>query len=166
VTHAPTATPAGSPLAGETWTLAPLPPATFSHLLPARLVNEARARGPPAPATPAPPPPPGQTWTPPPLPPATFSHLLPARLVNEARALAPLHVEHLIAWSRESREPPPERLADLIARRGERVAPDARHVLHALAVWGDDASTDVLLRMLPAGVDLDRALRLLDRGHL
>jgi len=123
VTHAPTASPAGHPLAGETWTLAPLPPATFSHLL-------------------------------------------PARLMNEARALAPLHVEQLIAWSRESREIPPDGLADLIARRAERLAPEARHALHALAVWGDDASTDVLLRMLPAGVDLDPALRLLDRGRL
>ena len=46
-----------------------------------------------------------------------------------------------MSWSRESSEPPPERLADLIARRAERLAPDARHTLHALAVWGDDAST-------------------------
>jgi Protein kinase domain/AAA ATPase domain len=123
VTHAPTASPAGSPLAGETWKLAPLPPATFGHLL-------------------------------------------PARLLNEERPLAPLHVEHLIAWSRESREPPPDRLAELIARRAERVSPDARHVLHALAVWGDDASVDVLVRLLPSGVDLESALRLLDRGRL
>jgi hypothetical protein len=123
VTHAPTALPVGDPLAGETWKLAPLPPTTFSHLL-------------------------------------------PPRLVNEARSLTPLHVEHLIAWSRESRETPPDRLTELIARRAERVTPDARHTLHALAVWGDDASIDVLLRLLPAGVDLGSALRLLDRGHL
>jgi serine/threonine-protein kinase len=123
VTHAPTASPAGEPLAGETWTLERLPPSTFAHLI-------------------------------------------PARLLTEVRPLAPLHVEHLMAWSRESREVPPERMADLVARRAERVAPDARHALHALAVWGDDASIDVLPRLLPPGVDLGAALRLLDRARL
>ena len=123
VTHAPTATPTGEPLAGETWKLEPLPPATFAHLV-------------------------------------------PARLIPEARPLAPLHVEHLIAWSRESREIPPERMADLVARRAERVAPDARHALHALAMWGDDATVEVLPRLLPPGADLGAALKLLDRARL
>jgi serine/threonine-protein kinase len=123
VTYAQTASPAGEPLAGETRTLEPLPSSAFTHLI-------------------------------------------PARLMNEARPLAPLHVEHLIAWSRESRETPPDRMADLVARRAERVTPDARHALHALAVWGDDASLDVLPRLLPQGVDLDAALRLLDRARL
>ncbi|HEY3817389.1 MAG TPA: protein kinase [Polyangiaceae bacterium] len=123
VTHAPGAFPAREPLAGETWTLSPLPASTFAHLL-------------------------------------------PARLRPDARPLAPLHVEHLIAWSRESREPPPERMADLVARRAERVAPDARHTLHALAVWGDDASLDVLPHLLPPATDLPAALRVLDRARL
>jgi serine/threonine protein kinase len=123
VAHKAAASPLGDPLAGETWKLAPLAPTTFRHLL-------------------------------------------PARLVNEARPLPPLHVEHLIAWSRETREAPPERLTELIARRTERVTPDARHALHALAVWGDDASIDVLLRLLPVGADLESAVRLLERGNL
>jgi serine/threonine-protein kinase len=123
VTHAPTASPVGDPLPGETWTLGPLPPSTFAHLI-------------------------------------------PARLIPDGRPLAPLHVEHLIAWSRESREVPPERMADLVARRAERVAPDARHALHALAMWGDDASIDVLPRLLPPGADLHAALKLLDRARL
>ncbi len=123
VTYAPAASPAGQPLAGEAWTLEPLPASAFAHLI-------------------------------------------PARLMTEPRPLAPLHVEHLIAWSRESREVPPERMADLVARRAERVAPDARHTLHALAVWGDDASIDVLPRLLPAGSDLPAALRVLDRARL
>ncbi len=123
VTYAPNASPTREPLAGETWTLQPLPPATFAHLLPARL----RA---------------------------------------DPRPLAPLHVEQLIDWSRESREVPPERMADLVARRAERMAPDARHALHALAVWGDDASLDVLSRLLPPGADLGTALSLLGRARL
>jgi len=123
VSYAPAATPAGEPLAGETLLLGALPPSTFTHLL-------------------------------------------PARLVAEPRSLAPLHVEQLMAWARESREHPPDRLADLIARRTERLVPDARHTLHALAVWGDDASMDLLPRLLPAGVDLETALRALDRAGL
>jgi hypothetical protein len=123
VTYAPTASPAGEPLTGEAWKLEPLPPSTFTHLI-------------------------------------------PARLMADPRPLAPLHVEHLIAWSRESREVPPERMADLVARRAERVAPDARHALHALAVWGDDASLDVLPPLLPPGVDFGSALKALDRARL
>ncbi|HEY8042097.1 MAG TPA: protein kinase [Polyangiaceae bacterium] len=123
VTYAPNAVPTGEPLAGESWTLAPLP------------------RG-------------------------TFAHLLPERLASDDRPLPPLHVEQLLAWSRESNEPPPERLADLVARRTERLVPDARHALHALAVWGDDGSSATLGRLLPDGVDLGSALEKLDRAHL
>jgi serine/threonine-protein kinase len=109
---------------------------------------------------------PGVRWTLTPLPPSSFGPLLPPRFVAEPKALAPLHVEQLIAWSREGREPPPDRLADLIARRAERLAPDARHTLHALAVWGDDASYEVLAKLLPADVDLGAALARLGRANL
>ena len=120
--YAPTARPAGEPLAGEAWTLAPLLPETFAQLVPERLAG--------------------------------------------GRPLPPLHVEQLIAWARESREPPPERLADLVARRAERLPGDARHALHALAVWGDDASAEVLTKLLPAGVELGAALETLDRARM
>jgi len=122
VAYMPTTRPTGEPLAGETWTLGPLPPEAFAQLVPGRLAG--------------------------------------------GRSLAPLHVEQLMAWSRESREPPPERLADLVARRAERLPGDARHALHALAVWGDDASTQVLTRLLPSGVDLGAALETLDGARM
>jgi serine/threonine protein kinase len=107
----------------------------------------------------------GETWLLGPLPPEEFAQIVPAALAG-GRPLAPLHVEQLIAWSRESREPPPERLADLVARRAERLPGDARHALHALAVWGDDASAEILTRLLPDGVALGAALEALDRARL
>jgi serine/threonine-protein kinase len=123
LTYSAAARPAGEPLAGESWSLAPLSPQAFGHLL-------------------------------------------PTRIAAEPRPLAPLHVEQLIAWSRESREAPPERLADLVARRTESLPPDARHVLHALAVWGDDATPQVLTSLLPPTVDVPGALTRLDRAEL
>jgi serine/threonine-protein kinase len=108
----------------------------------------------------------GESWTLAPLPHAEFAHLLPERLVAEARPLLPLHVEQLLAWSRAGRDPPPERLADLIARRIERLSPDARHVMHAASVWGDGASTETLAALLPPGVEPTGALTELDRAHL
>ncbi len=53
-----------------------------------------------------------------------------------------------------------------MARRAEHLPPDARHALHALAVWGDDATPEVLMDMLPATVDMSAALDALDRGRL
>ena len=78
--------------------------------------------------------------------------------------MLPLHVEQLLLWVQESKEPPPERLADVIARRSERLPQDARHALHALAVLGDDATSAALARILPAGVDLTAAVQALARA--
>ncbi|MDP9149093.1 MAG: protein kinase [Myxococcota bacterium] len=108
---------------------------------------------------------PGERWRLGPLPHATFAHLLPKRLTEPERPLVPLHVEQLLAWSRETRDAPPERLADLIGRRTERLPADARHVLHALAVWGDDASPEALTSLLPSSVDMGAALDALDRAR-
>jgi serine/threonine-protein kinase len=108
----------------------------------------------------------GETWKLAPLAPDTFRHLLPSRLAGDLGPLVPLHVEHLLAWGNESKEIPPERLADLIARRAERLPPDARHALHALSVWGDDATAEVLARLLPPGAALPDAFAILERARL
>jgi serine/threonine-protein kinase len=108
---------------------------------------------------------PGETWSLSPLPADSFAHLLSPRVASPARPLLPLHVEQLIAWARESNDQPPERLADLIARRAERLAGDARHTLHALSVWGE-CITDVLKRLLPAGIDVRGALDVLERAGM
>jgi serine/threonine-protein kinase len=109
---------------------------------------------------------PGEVCILPPLPYEAFAHLLPRHLAIPDVALAPLHVDQLTAWARESNEPPPERLADLISRRAERLAPDARHVVQALAVWGDDATADILGKLVHPTVDLAGALDALARARL
>jgi serine/threonine protein kinase len=109
---------------------------------------------------------PAETWTLAPLPYELFADRLPQRLVAPGVPLTPLHVEQLLAWSRESADPAPERLVDVIARRVERLAPDARQMLQALAVWGDDAAPDSLWRMLPPAADVAAALDALDRARI
>jgi serine/threonine-protein kinase len=100
------------------------------------------------------------------LPYESFANLLSPRVASRGVPLAPLHVEQLIAWARETTDGPPERLIDVIMRRVERLLPDARHVLQALAVWGDEASPDALWRMLPPGIDVGAALDALDRARI
>lgn len=109
---------------------------------------------------------PQETWTLTPLPYESFADRLPHRLATRGVALPPLQVEQLIAWSHESADPAPERLVDVIARRVERLPPDARHLLQALAVWGDDATPDSLWRMLPSAADIAAALDALDRARI
>jgi serine/threonine-protein kinase len=108
----------------------------------------------------------GESWTLSPLAHSELAHLLPARLATPPRPLVPLHLEQLIAWARTGRDPPPERLAELIARRTERLSPDARHALHAASVWGDGASSEIVSSLLPPGVDAADALAQLERARL
>jgi serine/threonine-protein kinase len=90
----------------------------------------------------------------------------PQRSAEAGPPLSPLHVEQLIAWAQETRDTPPEHLADLVARRIERLTPDARATLGALVVWGDDARPEVLASMCPRGTDLASALETLQRARL
>ena len=111
----------------------------------------------------------GETFTLGPLPFesfAPFADAVPSHLLPKGTALLPLHFEQIVAWSHETTEPPPDRLADLIVRRAERLSADARHALHGVAVWGDDATTESLRNLLPATVDLGAALDALDRAKL
>ena len=73
------------------------------------------------------------------------------------RGIAPLYVDQLLRFSREQGGAPPTRLADLIALRVERLPPDARRVLQAIAVYGDDADDVVVRKMVTEGTNLDEA---------
>jgi len=75
--------------------------------------------------------------------------------------IVPLYLEQLLRFLREEAGAVPGGLADVIAVRVERLPADARRVLQAAAVWGDDADDKVLTRMLGVDVDLVEAL-----GHL
>jgi serine/threonine-protein kinase len=108
----------------------------------------------------------GEAWRLAPLPYESFAARLPSRIAVRDMHLAPLHVEQLIAWSGETTEPPPDRLADLVARRVERLSSDARHLLHALAVWGDGATLETMRSIVPTSVDATSALNALERARI
>ncbi|MGA3119595.1 MAG: protein kinase [Polyangiaceae bacterium] len=83
-----------------------------------------------------------------------------------ARTIVPLYVEQLLSFLREESGAVPPALADLIAVRVERLPADARRVLQAAAVWGDDADDDVLTKMLADEVDLVETLGFLRRAGM
>src|SRR5262249_35126636 len=61
---------------------------------------------------------------------------------------------------------PPARLADLMAARVERLPADARRVLQAIAVYGDDAGDEAITRLVPEDTNLSAALALLLRARM
>ncbi|HEY8072777.1 MAG TPA: protein kinase [Labilithrix sp.] len=83
------------------------------------------------------------------------------------RGIAPLYVEQLLRFSREQGGRAPTRLADLIALRVERLPPDARRVLQAIAVYGDNAGDDIVKRLVAEGTNLEEAVdALVDAGMI
>jgi len=83
-----------------------------------------------------------------------------------ARTIVPLYLEQLLRYTREESGVAPPALADVIAVRVERLPADARRVLQAAAVWGDDGDDEVLTRMLGDEVDLVEALGFLRRAGM
>jgi serine/threonine-protein kinase len=83
-----------------------------------------------------------------------------------SQTIVPLYLEHLLRFLREEASPVPDGLADIIAVRVERLPGDARRVLQAATVWGDDADDAVLRRMLGEGVDLVEAVGFLRRAGM
>ena len=70
------------------------------------------------------------------------------------RGIAPLYVDQLLRFSREQGGRAPTRLADLIALRVERLPPDARRMLQAVAVYGDNADDAIVRKLVIEGTDL------------
>ncbi len=87
-------------------------------------------------------------------------------VLSGSRTIVPLYLEHLMRFLREESGGVPEALADIIAVRVEHLPAEARRVLQAAAVWGDDADAAVLQRMLGGNVDLDDALGFLQRAGM
>jgi serine/threonine-protein kinase len=75
------------------------------------------------------------------------------------RGIAPLYVDQLLRFSKEQGGRAPTRLADLIALRVERLPPDARRVLQAVAVYGDNADEGVIGTMVTEGTDREGATK-------
>jgi serine/threonine-protein kinase len=86
--------------------------------------------------------------------------------VLSSRTIVPLYLEQLLRFRREESGVAPAGIADIIAVRVERLPADARRVLQAAAVWGDDADDAVLMRMLGDDIDLVEALGLLRRAGM
>jgi serine/threonine-protein kinase len=85
----------------------------------------------------------------------------------ENRIVLPLYIVQLVRFAIEGGSNPPARLADLIALRIERLSPEARRGLQAIAVLGDSAGRDDLKRLLPDIENLDAPLGLLsDAGMI
>jgi serine/threonine-protein kinase len=96
------------------------------------------------------------------LPPAMVSRLLQGTDKGSSsmggRGIAPLYVDQLKRFSREQGGRAPTRLADLIALRVERLPPDARRVLQAIAVYGDNADDRAVRKMVTDKTDMDGAI--------
>ncbi len=104
------------------------------------------------------------------LPPALVSKLLqgtnkPSSQIG-GRGVAPLYVDQLLRFSREQGGRAPTRLADLIALRVERLPPDARRVLQAIAVYGDNADNETVRKMVAEGTNLDEATTALEAAGM
>ena len=64
------------------------------------------------------------------------------------RGIAPLYVDQLLRFAKEQGGQPPPRLADLIALRVERMPPNSRRVMQAIAVFGDLVTAPIIVRMV------------------
>ncbi len=82
------------------------------------------------------------------------------------RTVVPLYADQLLRFLREESGRAPAGLADIIAVRVERLPPDARRVLQASAVWGDDADDATVARMLGDEIDIVEARGFLRRAGM
>ncbi len=97
---------------------------------------------------------------------ATGVTSIPSSFTGSARGIAPLQLEQLLRFTREQGSGAPTRLADLMALRVERLSSDARRVLQAIAVYGDDAGDDAITKLVPEDTNLSSALSVLLRAGM
>ncbi len=83
------------------------------------------------------------------------------KMSGDARGVSPMYVEQALRFTQEGGKEPPSRLADLVAARVASLDPDARRVLQAVAVLGDDVEPIAFSTMVPSVVDVLDALNLL-----
>ncbi|HSQ62594.1 MAG TPA: protein kinase [Polyangiaceae bacterium] len=87
-------------------------------------------------------------------------------MMSSHRGVVPLYLEQMIRFLREHGTAPPPRLADLLALRVERLHADARRVLQAIAVTGDDACEDTVRPLLPEDTDVPGAIATLRKAGM
>jgi serine/threonine protein kinase/tetratricopeptide (TPR) repeat protein len=86
--------------------------------------------------------------------------------LSGGRGIAPLYVEQLLRFTREHGGGAPARLADIITLRVERLPADARRLLQAIAIVGDNATASTLEPLLLNEVAIEQALMPLRKGAL
>ena len=86
---------------------------------------------------------------------------------DRSLTVPPLYADQVVRFGLEGGTAPPPRLADLISLRIERLAPDSRRVLQAVAVIGDHVDRPTLRHVLGDEGDIEAACGLLlARGFL
>jgi serine/threonine-protein kinase len=81
---------------------------------------------------------------------------------SEGLSVPPLYIDQLIRFNMEGGSDPPARIADLVALRIERLPPEARRTLQAVAVVGDAADYESLRCLLPDVRSFDELLATLN----
>lgn len=75
-----------------------------------------------------------------------------------SRGIAPLYLDQLVRFAHEGGGSAPSRVADVIVLRIERLGADARKVLQAAAILGDEVQRDSIAQLLLPGAPVDAAL--------
>jgi len=82
----------------------------------------------------------------------------PLEGIRDAKTVLPLYVEQLVRFTLEGGADAPARLGDLIALRVERLPPDARRALQAIAILGDCTSPMLLSGFVKGMSQLDEVV--------
>ncbi len=90
----------------------------------------------------------------------------PQTMAQVTRGVAPLYVDQLLRFTREQGGKPPSRIGDIISARVERLSGDARKVLQAICVYGDDVDGPTLVRLVPRDTKVPEALALLEKSGM
>ncbi len=82
----------------------------------------------------------------------------PAEILLSMTAPLPMYAEQTVRHAMEGGDEVPRRLADLVGNRVAALPPDARRLLQALCVLGDEAEREAVEKMLSKSVDVDVAI--------
>ncbi len=82
------------------------------------------------------------------------------------RGVLPLYIDQLLRFTREQAGTAPSRLGDLISARVDRLSGDARKVLQAICVFGDDANQATLAKLVSASTKLTDAVAALENAGM
>jgi serine/threonine protein kinase/tetratricopeptide (TPR) repeat protein len=85
----------------------------------------------------------------------TLPEIEPPSSSSQTMGVPPMYVDQLLRFLMDGGNEAPPRLADLIADRIERLHPESKTVLQALAVLGNEAKFDELSQMLPKATNIE-----------